>query len=439
MQLARSSFYLSVANISLAVLTALNFFFLAASLSPKELGILSILLAIPSVGLSLLSIGYNKAAIYYIGRTTYSLETVLSNGLIICLILEGCLSATLLVLGSLLQHLFSDISLNLLYFAIVSIPVQIFLFYLSDACLAANFLILNIVIRFIPPITYVVGCLVASTRGMLSAGTAFILYVLGITLADVMGLGLVIYQSDNKRLFKPDMQAARNCLHFGGKAQGGEIAHYLAVRLDLVLVGFWAGMEASGFYSMASRLAETIWLVAYSTQAALSAKVAQSFEDSLLQKGQRLERTVRYMATGSLVIGLGVIGASFVIFKYLLPQYQPAFPLLLALTPGQIALAIFLLLVANLIGDGYPWLATKVRFILFGLALLFYLTLIPTVGALGAGLATSIAYGISTLITAIILARMYQLNAIHFLIWKQEDRALLQASKQYLAKYFVFR
>lgn len=437
MNLTRASFYLAVTNIGLAGLTALNFFFLATNLSPKQLGVLSILQTIPSVGLNLLSVGYNKAVIYYVSRKTFSVETVIVNGIIICIVLELLLGIGLLGLGNYLSVLFPDIQLKLLYLAVVSTPSQIFLFYLAEACLAAEMLALNIIIRVIPPTVYVLSCVVATILGVISAESAFVFYLLGILMAGLLGLGLVILKSNNKRLFRPNLQAAKSCLGFGGKAQMGEFAHYLAIRLDLVLVGAWVGMEASGYYSMASRLGETIWLVAYSAQSALSAKVAQDFQASLSNKGKRLERSVRYMATGSFLVGLGVIGASFVVFKFFLPQYHPSFFLLVALAPGQIALALFLLLIANLIGDGFPLVATKVRLLLFGLSVISYLTLIPLLGALGAGLATSIAYIISTIITAIVLAKMYQIKLSAFLLWKKEDREFIKSSQQSLSRYLA--
>jgi O-antigen/teichoic acid export membrane protein len=427
MNLARSSFYLTATNIGLVGLTALNFFFLTATLSPKQLGILSILLTISALGLNLLSAGYNKAAIYYVGRKTFALETVITNGLIICFLLGILLGGALIGFGSYLGLLFPDIPVKLLYLAVMSTPIQIFLYYLAESCLAAELLAVSISIRVIPPVVYVLGCVLAAAWGILSADSAFVVYVLGMFLADLLGLGLVVFKSKSHHLFKPNLPAAKSCLSFGRKALVGELAHFLAVRLDLILVGLWAGMEASGYYSVAARLAETIWLVAYSAQQALAAKVAQGFADSLNIKAIRLERTVRYMATGSFLVGLGVISVSFVVFKFLLVTYEPTFYLLLALTPGQVALAIFLLLIANLIGDGHPMLATKLRVALFTLSLICYLTLIPMMGALGAGLATSIAYTISTVIAAVMLGKMYQIKLSDFFVWKKEDREIIRA------------
>ena len=114
-----------------------------------------------------------------------------------------------------------------------------------------------------------------------------------------------------------------------------------------------------------------------------------------------------------------------------------SFALLLALTPGQVSLAIFLLLTANLIGDGFPALATKVRLILFSLSLTFYVILIPLLSALGAGLATSIAYTLSAIITAVILAKMYEIKLSNFLLWKKEDYEFIKSSAQYLSRYVV--
>ncbi len=437
MNLTRSSLYLTGVNIGMSGLTAAGFFFLAVTLSPEQLGTLSILITIPSVGQCLLSFSYSKAAIYYIGRKTFPVETVVTNGLIICVLQGVLLSLGLAISKSYLGTLFPKISFGIIALAAISIPIQIFLFYLTEACIAAEFLAVTLTTKIVSPISYVTGCVFAGVGGILGAELAFVFYVLGILLSNSIGLAYLILVSQNKRLFKPDVSAAISCLKFGGKAQIGELSQYLAIRLDLILVGFWAGLEASGYYSIAARLAEAFWLAAHSIQLVFSAKVAQDFRDSLGNKGKRLGQAVRYMILGSFLGGMAVISVSFIVFKFFLTQYQPAFVLLVALTPGQIALAVFLVLIGNLIGDGFPMLATKLRVVFFFLSLLFYCTLIPIFGAFGAALATSIAYTSSTIVAAVVLAKMYELKLLDFLLWKQEDRDLILSSKQYLRRYFA--
>ncbi len=437
MNLTRSSLYLTGVNIGMSGLTAAGFFFLATTLSPEQLGTLSILITIPSLGQCLLSFSYSKAAIYYIGRKTFPVETVITNGLLICLLQGGILILGLAIAKSYIGLTFAKISFSVIMLAAISIPIQIFLFYLMEACIAAEFLAVTLLAKIVSPISYVTGCVLAGINGVLDAEWAFVFYVLGILLSNLIGLVYLVLLSHNKQLFKPDISAAITCLKFGGKAQIGELSQYLAIRLDLILVGFWAGLEASGYYSIAARLAESFWLAAHSIQLVYSAKVAQDFRENLGNKGKRLGQAVRYMILGSFLGSVAVLSISFIVFKFFLIQYRPALVLLIALTPGQIALAVFLVLIGNLIGDGFPMLATKLRVVFFLLSLLFYCTLIPVLGALGAALATSMAYTSSTLITAIILAKMYQLKLLDFLLWKQEDSDFIISSKQYLRRYFA--
>ncbi|MFN7930703.1 MAG: polysaccharide biosynthesis C-terminal domain-containing protein [Blastocatellia bacterium] len=418
-------------------MTSLNFFYLAKKLLPNQLGVLSILITIPSVGYCLFSSGYHKAAIYYIGRKVYALETILANGLVICILLEGVFALLLWGGKHLLASLFVSFSFTLFGIAILSIPIQIYLFYLAEACVAAERVEVTILARLTPPIVYVGGCVWAGLSGELNQEVAFILYVIGILGAGVVGLTTALYKSQRRELFRFNWQAMIVCLQFGRKAQLGELAQYLALRLDLILVGVWAGMTASGYYSMATRIAETIWLIAQATQLALAAKVAQGFQDTLQAKGRRLERAVRYLAAISLLVSIGVIIVSWIVFAFFLPSYYPAFLFLLALAPGQVALALFLLMMGNLVGDGYPSVATKMQLTLFGLSLVFYLLLIPWLGAWGASVATSVTYLMSTALTTLILARMYKIRVRDFLLWKREDLEYLKASRQHFRKYLI--
>jgi O-antigen/teichoic acid export membrane protein len=437
MNLARSSIYVTGVNVGIACLTAAGFFFLAINLSPEQLGTLSVLIAVPSIGQCLLSFSYHKAAIYYIGRKTFSIETVIANGLIFCLLQGLVLGLGLALSKSYLERVFPDISFGIIALAVFSIPIQIFLYYLTEACIAAEYLAVMLTAKVISPILYVVGCVLAGMRDVLSAELAFVFYVLGISLSNLIGLAYLFLVSQSKSHFWPDGRTTLICLKFGGKAQIGEVAQFLALRMDLILVGFWAGLHASGYYSVAVRLAEAFWLVAYSIQIVFSAKVAQGVRESLSDKGTRLGRAVRYMIVGSILGGLGMIAASYIVFKFFLTQYQPAFLLLVALTPGQIALAVFLVLIGNLIGDGFPMLATKLRVLFFFLSLIFYFTLIPLLAALGAALATSITYTISTIVAAVILAKMYQIKLSDFFYWKEEDRRFIVSSTQSLRRYFA--
>ena len=235
MNLARASFYLTITNIGMSCLTAAGFFFLAVTLSPEQLGTLSILITIPSVGQCLLSFSYSKAAIYYIGRKTFSVETVVTNGLIICVLQGVLLSLGLALAKSYLGLVFPKISFGVITLAALSIPIQIFLFYLSEACIAAEFLAITLTTKLVSPIAYVTGCIFAGVGGILSAELAFVFYVLGILLSNLIGLTYLFLVSQNRRLFRLDVSAAINCLKFGGKAQIGELSQYLAIRLDLII------------------------------------------------------------------------------------------------------------------------------------------------------------------------------------------------------------
>jgi O-antigen/teichoic acid export membrane protein len=437
MNWTRSAFYLTVTQIGVSGLTAASFFFLAATLSPQQLGVLSLLITVPSLGQNLLSLSYNKAAIFYLGRKIFSIEELIANGLIICMLLGIVLLAGIIPAKEYVTSFFPNVSFGIIILAAVSIPLQIFLYYLTESCIAGDRLLIAIIIKIISPLLYVIGCILTGLTGRLTGEIAFIFYVAGISLANLTALTYLIVTSRDKMLFKPGMIAAISCLKYGGITQIGELAQYLAIRLDLILVGFWAGVEASGYYSIAGRLAEVFWLAAYSLQVVFSAKVARDFQATLSDKGQRLSQVVRYVMVGCLLGSLVVIFGSFIIFQFMLTQYQPAFKLLVALVPGQIALVVFLVLIGNLIGDELPMLATKLRVVFFVFSVVLYFALIPTFKETGAAIATSTSYIISTVIAAIILARTYQIRLQDFFLWKEEDRKILLSSRQYLRRYFA--
>lgn len=428
MNLLKASFWLTSSQTVATIVLALNYFLLAANLSPEDLGIASILMMLQVLALSLVNLGYHKAAIYYIGRKIYSLETIIANSLLLCFLQEILLLVFLFVAHPVLSSWFPNIPWNVLFLAIACTPLQVLVYYLSEASVAAELIRINISIRTLSVGIYVSGCLFSILTGKLSPERVIIFWIVGFAVADLVAIGQVIAYSKDRKQFAPNLQAALECLKFGIKSQVGELAHYLSLRIDVLLVGLWAGVAASGFYSMATRLIEITWYASIQAQVAFSAKFAQSSQGENKQSTQRLQLIVKYMFLLSGILALGMLGISAVLFKLFLPAYLPALSFLLILTPGGVAMALFYSIIGCLVGDGRPVIATRLRLILLAFSVLLYLLLIPQWGAWGASVATSVAYLVAIVITVIESARLYKFPLKNYFLWQRADIITLKMS-----------
>jgi len=399
-----SSSVLVGVQIGLSVLAALNYFLLAVHLSPSDLGAWSILLTLPAVLIAFISLGYHKAAIYYVGRGTFAIEQIIANGVLLSLMLAVILLVILQFARHLLAELFPGIVFRDLAIMWMSTPLQLFLIYLSEASLAASLLGVTVWCRTVPTVVYVGGCVVLAVLGRLSLQAIAVIFVTGFVISSVTGLIYLVARSQHRRAFIPSWRALKECLQFGIKVQVGELAQYLSNRIDLLMVGHWSGMAAAGYYSVAVRVAEVVWYVSNSAQLALFARVAQ--EVNSFAKQNLLYWVAKYVLLLSGLVALAISLVSVFFLPLYLPRYAPALPLLLILLPGTTVFAIFQVLIGGLLGHGQPGLVSRLRIMLLILSLVLWTILIPLLGSIGASLGTATAYVIGTLVAVIVSVRL---------------------------------
>lgn len=425
MNLLRSSATILVVQVGISILTATNFFILALYLSPDELGMWAILLTLSIIVVAIMTLGYHKAAIYYVGQQIHELETVISNGLMICAVVAVVLLAAATFFLRYLRHFFPEIPPHLLVAMTASVPLQLFLLYVSESSIAADLLVVVILSKASPIVIYVGGCLLLAAVNHINLNTIVSLYLSAMLIGCLISLGYLIARSRQRRAFQPRWSALQSCLRFGLRAQIGDLSQYLSNRVDLLLVGYWAGAAASGYYAMAVRLGEIVWYISNSVQLALSAKVAQTNNPG--ERARLTQRTVKYVMLISVLVAMAVAAGGAILLPVFLPQYVSALPLVLVLLPGTAAFSVFQIVVGGLIGEGQPVVATRLRLVLLGASLVLYLGLIPFLGGLGASLGTTLAYAGSALLATQLSARLSKAPFYTYFIWDDDDQRLVRA------------
>jgi O-antigen/teichoic acid export membrane protein len=218
--------------------------------------------------------------------------------------------------------------------------------------------------------------------------------VAGLILAD-LGTGLVGWARLSRRDFfksvgRPSLSLARRVASFGVRGQVGGVIALLNLRLDFAILGALAGPATLGTYAVASKYAELVRLlplaifwVFYPRYATDGHRVAAR------RAGQLIPRSGALVAAGILPLALGAI--------FLIPAlFGPAFTA--AILPAQILLiglageGVGGVITAFLYGTGRPGLNS----LAYGAGLVgtvgLDLLLIPRYGAIGAAIASSVAY-----------------------------------------------
>jgi O-antigen/teichoic acid export membrane protein len=168
-----------------------------------------------------------------------------------------------------------------------------------------------------------------------------------------------------------------------------------------------------GLYSLAVRLAEITFYVPNSISAMLYPAISASDRreaDRLAPMVGRLTMLVTFVA--AVAITFGAVIAMWI----LLPAYKDAFPALLVLMPGILSLSLSKILASYLTGLGKPLPTAIAASVSLGANLALNVILIPSLGIVGASVASFLSYTLQTAILLRVASRWAGIPAIDFLM-----------------------
>lgn len=196
--------------------------------------------------------------------------------------------------------------------------------------------------------------------------------------------------SSGRQLGRPDRVLGLRVLRFGLRSQVGGVMSLLNLRLDVVLLGTFANPAVVGVYVVASKYAELLRLPALALTWVAYPRVAQQGPAEFTR---RTGRSVSWL----LAVGVGTAAVLALAAFPLLPLvYGPQFTgaswpaAIIAL--GLVAEPAAGLATAYLMGTGRPGTNSAVLGVGLAVTVALDLLLIPTYGALGAAVASAIAY-----------------------------------------------
>ena len=224
--------------------------------------------------------------------------------------------------------------------------------------------------------------------------------VVGIVLAwGIVNLGAVLLAAVLIRIRTPlplrlDWRTFTASLTVGGRGAVVAIAGMLLSRLDFFLVGHWAGNTAAGYYATAVlltelplRLPDVLGTVLFPTVAHADTAAG----DALTVRVIRSTLTLALIGTA----GLAVVGYPFIVLAFG-RDFAPAYPVLLWLLPGGVALALSVVVNQHLAGRGFPTVMLVATIVALVLTLAIDVVTIPRWQASGAAIGASVGYSVRT-------------------------------------------
>ena len=198
---------------------------------------------------------------------------------------------------------------------------------------------------------------------------------------------------------RPAVALARRVLRFGLRAQVGTLLLLANARLDFAIVGALVGPAALGVYAVASRYAELLRLPSTAFNYVLYPEFARDDGPAAARKASRLIPRVGWIpAAAAIPLGLS---APFVIRFLFGNEFAgavgPAAILLVGLSGGGVGA----IATAFLYGQGRPGLNSVAMGAGLAATVVLDILLIPPFGIVGAAVASSVAY---LLTTAVLIA-----------------------------------
>ena len=183
-------------------------------------------------------------------------------------------------------------------------------------------------------------------------------------------------------------------------------------QTDVLMIGAMRNTTDAGIYAVASQLASIVTFAIMAANAIVAPLIA-----SLYAQGHRaeLQRLLTMTSRGVLAYALPVVAGLLLLGRWVLSLYGPAFGAgyvsLLILSVGQLTIALCGSVGFLLTMTGHEQVATKVIGGSAALNVVLNLLLIPSLGLVGAAIATAIATAARSLILSIYVDRLLGLDA----------------------------
>jgi len=388
------------------------------ALGPTGRGEFAVALAAATSFAAVSFISLEFANTYFLAQKRLGLRTIARVATTAALLIAP--AALLLQLGFFLgtrDTVFSGVGAVAVLVAALTVPVSVHLNWLIGLFQLGDRLVHSQAAMVAGAAAQFVGIVGLALVGRLTVVTALLLYALKVVVVWVLHL---LWGSRFLSL-RPsrDRSAVRRVMAYGLRLHPAFLLWFLLLRVDILLVNTVLGTRAAGLYSITVVVGEVILILATPVAAAvLPAQAAGDIGQStaLTFKAVRINCSLAaasallFAATMWLLIPL-VFGSGF----------APAYGALLTLLPGIVCMAAYRPLYNWLLRDGRAGRMAAITGTAFAANVMLNLLLLPVVGIVGAGIASSVAYaGLAAALVAWGL-RLSSLGVREALLPRRED------------------
>ncbi|NTU70754.1 MAG: oligosaccharide flippase family protein [Coriobacteriia bacterium] len=425
MSIARKSALGFVGQVYMLAIGLLSTIIVARLLGPEGKGVLAIVSAIPALALGVASFGLGPSLAYMSGKDRYPARDLASSAIAWSLLLGLALGVLVwLCRGVLLSSVLKGLGSFELIVVLASLPA----FYLS-AFLGALFIghdravefaglqAVSATLNFIA----VVGASVFYTRN----ATAMVL-ALGVASLLAALYGLVAYRASLTLSPRRIAAVTKEAIPYAAKSYVGQATTMFFLRADVFFLNYFAGPAAVGVYSVATNLAEKLWLLSNPVSSAIYSQITGSDREDALRITTLTGRALLVL-NGLAAVALALIAIPLVPLIYG-SQFASATTYLALLLPGVVAYAMCQPYIHFFAGQlGRPAVTSALSAVMMALSAALYLWLIPIMGPAGAAVGSTLSYSVALIGYAWLLPRATGISVREMLVPSRTDWELYRS------------
>lgn len=425
MSIARKTALGFVAQMYMMAVGLLMTIVVARQLGPEGKGIIAIIAAATSFTVGLASMGLAGSVGYFAGKRRFNRTDIFWSMVGWSLFLGTIAALTIWIFraplqGSILKGLGTIELLALL----LSLPSTYFSAFVTQAFLGYGRVVMLSVVQSLTSTLNLAAVLVSTL--LLHSGTTGV--VVALTASTVVGsvINVVAFGRVGRCRIAGFREVTAEAIPYGLKAYVGGVTQMFSLRADVFFLNLFAGPAAVGVYSVATNLAEKIWLLCNPVNAAVYSQIAGE------EKGESA-RIAGLTGRANSAIGIGaallMLGISIPLIPVIYGQQFSLATLYLAvLLPGTVAIAVSGAFYAYYVVQlGRPGLASALAVISAIISAVLYVALIPAFGALGAAIGSTVSYSVALAAYAFLFPRETGIPMRDMFVPKQSDIVLYQS------------
>lgn len=404
---------------------------LARGLGPDGKGAFVLVLNLTSLGALVLGLGLDRSLAVYAARSISAARAAFANvalwtaivgglGVLAIIALYGPRTADHAPTG-LLAPLLPELTAQQLWLGALALPGELAFGIGLVGLLGRQRVLAYNVARFLRR-----GVFVVLLVGFLALGRLDLELALALNLVAVVAtVGVIVWAMARAQMvgFAANGRLLVEQLSFGGRTMLGTLAERLHFRANTFLLNAFIGVGATGVFSVALGLAETLWYLPTSFGLVLFSRAVRGGREGANIASAMTRVVVAVMTLAAIPLWLVAPALVAIVYGEAFSEAGRALQLML---PGVVAYSIVAVLTHPLIAWGAPGRVTAVLVVGLAVNLAANILLIPRLGMDGAALASTISYAATAASIILLYRRMSGHGLSQLLVIRRSDISRLR-------------